>query len=210
MHNFYSISTNFSSSLSIAITLISCTASSTSALLNELTTKMLSFNACSCRGQCVGNKAKGQISKRVFQENKARHIFRKTNISYPLIHTRTCAYHWVGNVRVSENLTALFSWNTRFEIRSFTLLPTNVLLAYPSGKRYRAVGLVVLGRYRAFTKNKRTALILKEQLQKRLAVVKLKYKGRAAVYAYATEIFFESWSGEGTLLQGERLFSEIR
>ena len=25
----------------------------------------------------VGNKAKGQISKRVFQENKARQIFRK-------------------------------------------------------------------------------------------------------------------------------------
>ena len=33
----------------------------------------------------VGNKAKGWISKRVFQENKARQIFRKTNISYPLI-----------------------------------------------------------------------------------------------------------------------------
>ena len=33
----------------------------------------------------VGNKAKGLISKRVFQENKARQIFRKTNISYPLI-----------------------------------------------------------------------------------------------------------------------------
>ena len=33
----------------------------------------------------VGNKPKGQISKRVFQENKAHQIFRKTNISYPLI-----------------------------------------------------------------------------------------------------------------------------
>ena len=32
----------------------------------------------------VGNKTKGRISKRVFQENKARQIFRKTNISYPL------------------------------------------------------------------------------------------------------------------------------
>ena len=32
----------------------------------------------------VGNKAEGQISKRVFQENKARQIFRKTNISCPL------------------------------------------------------------------------------------------------------------------------------
>ena len=26
----------------------------------------------------------------MFQENKARQIFRKTNISYPLIRTRTC------------------------------------------------------------------------------------------------------------------------
>ena len=32
-------------------------------------------------GYIVGNKAKGQISKRVFQQNKARRIFRKTNIS---------------------------------------------------------------------------------------------------------------------------------
>ena len=31
-----------------------------------------------------GNKAKG-----VFQENKARQIFRKKNISYPMIRTRT-------------------------------------------------------------------------------------------------------------------------
>ena len=37
----------------------------------------------------VGNKAKGRISKRVFQENKARQIFQKTNISYLLIRTRT-------------------------------------------------------------------------------------------------------------------------
>ena len=32
----------------------------------------------------------GRISKRVFQGNKARIVFRKTNISYPLIRTRTC------------------------------------------------------------------------------------------------------------------------
>ena len=38
--------------------------------------------------ELVGNKAKGRISKRVFQENKARQIFRKTSISYPLIRTR--------------------------------------------------------------------------------------------------------------------------
>ena len=40
--------------------------------------------------QFVGNKAKERISKRVFQENKARQIFRKINISYPLIRARTC------------------------------------------------------------------------------------------------------------------------
>ena len=33
----------------------------------------------------VGNRAKGRISKRVFQENKAHQIFLKTNISYPLL-----------------------------------------------------------------------------------------------------------------------------
>ena len=50
----------------------------------------------------VGNKAKGRISKRMFQENKARQILRKTNISYP----HTCAYQGVRNVRFSRNLTS--------------------------------------------------------------------------------------------------------
>ena len=40
---------------------------------------------------CASNNAKGRISKRVFQEDKTRQIFRKTNISYPLIRTPTCA-----------------------------------------------------------------------------------------------------------------------
>ena len=31
----------------------------------------------------VGNKVKGLISKRVLQENKARHIFRKTTFLTP-------------------------------------------------------------------------------------------------------------------------------
>ena len=56
------------------------------------------------RCQNVGNKTKGRISKRVFQENKARQIFRKTNISYPLIRIRARAYQRVRNVRFSENL----------------------------------------------------------------------------------------------------------
>ena len=36
----------------------------------------------------VGNKAKGRISKLVLQENKARQVFRKTNISYPRLRIR--------------------------------------------------------------------------------------------------------------------------
>ena len=60
----------------------------------------------------VGNKAKGRISKRVFQENKARQIFQKTNISYllirhisfPLIRTCMYAYQGVRHYRFSENL----------------------------------------------------------------------------------------------------------
>ena len=40
-----------------------------------------------------------QISKRVFQENKARQIFWKTDISNPLIRTRMSAYKGVRYVR---------------------------------------------------------------------------------------------------------------
>ena len=44
---------------------------------------------------------------RVFQENKVRQIFRKTNISYPMILTRGCAYQGVRNVSFSENLESV-------------------------------------------------------------------------------------------------------
>ena len=47
----------------------------------------------------VSSMAKRRISKRAFQDNKAHQIFWKTNI-------------------------ALFSWNTRFKIRTFALLLT--------------------------------------------------------------------------------------
>ena len=56
--------------------------------------------------QIVSNNTKGEIFKRVFQENKAQQIFRKTNISYPSIRTR--AYQGVRNVPFSENLVLCF------------------------------------------------------------------------------------------------------
>ena len=40
----------------------------------------------------------------MFQENKARQIFRKANISYPLIRTPTCVYQGIKNVCFSESL----------------------------------------------------------------------------------------------------------
>ena len=68
----------------------------------------------------VGNKAKGRISKRVFQENKAHQIFQKTNISYSLIRTR--AYQGVRNVRFPENLTRFLSLKHPFWDSPFCLI----------------------------------------------------------------------------------------
>ena len=48
----------------------------------------------------------------------------KTNFSYSLIRTRTCAYQGVRNVPFRKIWRALFSWNTHFEIRPFALLST--------------------------------------------------------------------------------------
>ena len=45
----------------------------------------------------VSSKTKGRISKKVFQENKALQIFRKTNISYPLICIRVPPVHFWEN-----------------------------------------------------------------------------------------------------------------
>ena len=73
--------------------------------------------------QFIGNTAKDQISKRVLQQNKAHQIFKKANISFPLIRTRR--YQRVRNDRFLENLACFFYCNTRFEIRLFALLPTN-------------------------------------------------------------------------------------
>ena len=50
----------------------------------------------------VSDKAKGRISKRVFQENKARQVFRKTNIFYSLIRIRTLREVIESNVQNLE------------------------------------------------------------------------------------------------------------
>ena len=65
----------------------------------------------------VGNKAKGWISKWVFQGNKARQFFRK-KWTFPNLCVsggKTCSFFGKFGV--------LFSWNTSFEIGPFALLP---------------------------------------------------------------------------------------
>ena len=73
-------------------------------------------------------KPKGRISKRVFQENKARQIFWKTNISYPLTRTRTCAYQGVRNVRFSENLACFVFLKHSFGDSLFCLIADDLFI----------------------------------------------------------------------------------
>ena len=80
-------------------------------------------------GPIVDNKAKGQIAKRVFQKNKARQIFRKANISYPLIRTRTCAYQWVRNIHFLENWACFIFLKQLFWDSPFCLI-TDVIVIY--------------------------------------------------------------------------------
>ena len=73
------------------------------------------------KGSFLCNRANGRISKRMFQKNKARQIFRKTNISYSLIHILTCAYQGIRNVCVSENLACFvflkqLFWDSPFRL----------------------------------------------------------------------------------------------
>ena len=82
----------------------------------------------------VGNKAKEQISKRVFQESKARQIFWKTNISYTLIaphpHPRVTPWTFltpsflsrVRNVRFTENLARFVLLKQLFWDSPFSLI----------------------------------------------------------------------------------------
>ena len=72
--------------------------------------------------QVVGNMTNGKISKRVLQENKARQVFRKTNISYPLIQTRGCVcVKGVRSIRFFRNFGKLCFLGT--PTLRFALLP---------------------------------------------------------------------------------------
>ena len=83
--------------------------------------------ACQLVGYIVGNKAKGPFSKRMFQKNKARQIFRKVNISHSLISACTCAYHGVRNVHFSENLACFVFFKQPFWNSTFYLITDDIV-----------------------------------------------------------------------------------
>ena len=74
--------------------------------------------------QIIGNKGKERILKRVFQENKGRQIFRKTNIFYPLIRTLT------RNVCFSENLACFIFLKHPFWDSPFCLITDDFVVTF--------------------------------------------------------------------------------
>ena len=78
----------------------------------------------------VGNKATGQISKRVLQENEERQIFQKTNISYPLVRIRMCVS---GSKKYSIKFGMLYFLVTL--VLRFTFLPYYRWIKQARGQR---------------------------------------------------------------------------
>ena len=80
----------------------------------------------------IRNKAKGRISKRVFQESKACQNFRKTNISYPRdTHTYVC---------ISGGKKCLFSGN--FGVLCFLETPVLRFALLPYYRRFQRINVV--------------------------------------------------------------------
>ena len=67
-------------------------------------------------------RQKGGFQNACFKETKQGNFSEKTNISYPLIRTRTCTYQWVKNVLFSENLDCLVSLKHPFWDSPFCLI----------------------------------------------------------------------------------------
>ena len=121
--------------------------------------------------QVLSYRAKGWTSKRVFQENKARQIFRITNISYPLIRTRTCAYQEVRNVRFSENLTCFVFLKDPFWDSPFCLVKEEARIELENSI-FEGTALSQAHTYRSGSKKNREKW---EEFEK-LVTIKLKFR----------------------------------
>ena len=86
----------------------------------------------------VRNKAKGRISKRVFQENKAWQVFRKTNLPPD---THMCVWvSWGKNVRFSENLACFVFLKHPFWDSPFCIITDGFQIQASSKLRYFVPG----------------------------------------------------------------------
>ena len=63
----------------------------------------------------------------MFQKNKAHLVFRKMKISYPLIRTRTRAYHEVRNVHFSANFACFVFVKDPFGDSPFYLITNEMI-----------------------------------------------------------------------------------
>ena len=71
-------------------------------------------------------RQKGESQNRCLQKTKHAKFSEKQTFLTPW-YARTCAYQVVRNVRFFRKIwRASFSWNTRFDIRPFALLPTTI------------------------------------------------------------------------------------
>ena len=129
-----------------------------------------------CRQQAVGNKAKGRISKRVFQEYKAA-IFSEKRTFLPHDTHTYVSIHPLKHPKHPLKHPLKQSWNTPFEIRPYVLSPTsNVWRKYSVSSNSNFIHLQVL-RYR-----KKRAQKFKnrehELPERRVSLIKQKVKKR--------------------------------
>ena len=88
--------------------------------------------------EIVGNKAKGWTSKRVLKQSAPN--FPKTNIFYPVIRTRACAYQGVRNVPFPENLACFVFLSHPFWESPFFLITGDIYFLGFAEKERRLSG----------------------------------------------------------------------
>ena len=87
-------------------------------------------NLWSALSKFVGNKAKEQISKWIFQNTKHAKFSEKKNFSFPLIRTRACSYQGVRNVCFQKIWPALFFLKQPFRDTPFLPYLRRILWIY--------------------------------------------------------------------------------
>ena len=91
-------------------------------------------------------RQKGESQNGCFKKTKHTKFSKKPNISYPLnAHVFSSIWTEYGEILVSEygGILVLFTWNIRFEIRPFALLPTNWEYCYMKSRHCICIALQI-------------------------------------------------------------------